>query len=405
MTSRQADVVVIGAGIVGLSVARSLLRLRPRTRVVVVEKEERVAAHQSGHSSGVVHSGIYYRPGSLKARLATRGAQELERFAEEHGIPHERCGKVIVATSAREVTQLDALAARGLANGVPHERIGPERLRELEPRATGLAALHVPSTGIIDYVEVCRVLARQLEAEGGEVRLRACVTGLRPRHRGVDVEIGGPRGDLLEARIVVSCAGLHADRLAALGGRTAEVRIVPFRGEYYELLPARRSLVRSLIYPVPDPAFPFLGVHFTRRIGGGIECGPNAVLALAREGYRWRDVRWRDLRETLTYPGFWPLARRHWRTGVGEIWRSASKQAYVRALQRLVPEITERDLVRAPSGVRAQALRSDGALVDDFAIEREGALVHVLNAPSPAATASLAIGDEIASGLLSTLDG
>jgi L-2-hydroxyglutarate oxidase LhgO len=357
-------IAIVGGGIVGLATAYALRDRNP----VVFEKERGVGLHQTGHNSGVIHSGIYYKPGSHKARLCVEGARRMKEFCRAHGIPHEVCGKVIVATAEAEVPRLDELQRRAAANGVEARRIGPEGLREIEPEAAGIAALHVPATGIVDYVAVARRLA-------GFVEVR---TGVRVE----DVRS-------LQADLVINCAGLHSDRLAR-----SRTKIVPFRGEYYTL--RRPSLVRGLIYPVPDPAFPFLGVHFTRMVGGGVEAGPNAVLALAREGYSWSDVRVRDLLETLAYSGFRRLARKHWRMGLTEVWRSWSRAAFLRSLQRLVPSVRLDDLEPGGSGVRAQALDPDGAMVDDFRIERRPGQIHVLNAPSPAATASLAIGEYIA---------
>lgn len=398
---REVDVVVVGGGIVGLATAHAILERHPDRHVVVLEKEDRLAAHQTGRNSGVIHSGIYYAPGSFKARFAVAGARAMERFADAHGVAWEQCGKVIVATRDDEIPRLEALHERGLANGVPNSRISLDELAEREPFVQGVAALHVPSTGIIDYVGVCDALAAAITAAGGDVRCGARVDGFRRRDRDVvvDVDLGGDGVGSFAARHVVNCAGLQSDRVAGLAGTDVDVRIVPFRGEYYELRPDARDLVRHLIYPVPDPEFPFLGVHFTRMIDGGRECGPNAVLALAREGYTWRQFDRRDLAETLRFPGFRTLARRHWRNGLGEMHRSLSKRAFVRALQRLVPAVTAADLEPAPSGIRAQALRVDGALVDDFAVADDGRVVNVLNAPSPAATAALPIGEHIA-GLL-----
>jgi L-2-hydroxyglutarate oxidase len=384
--------VVIGGGIVGLSTAHRLTRRWPDAEVVVVEKEPELALHQTGRNSGVIHSGLYYVPGSLKARTCRQGRAELIEFCEEHGVDYELCGKVVVATSDDEVPRLDELERRGGANGVTLERIGPERLREIEPHAAGIDALHVHDTGIVDYVGMCRRLADLVVAAGGEVRTSAPVTDIRQDGAGSVVVAGG---DELRADVVVNCAGLHSDRITALGGQESPAAIVPFRGEYYELEPHARHLCRTLIYPVPDPAFPFLGVHVTKMIDGGVECGPNAVLALAREGYRWRDVDRRDLWEVLSSPAFRTLARRYWRVGMGEMWRSASKRAFVRALQRLVPELQVSDIVPAPAGVRAQALAPDGALLDDFAFAESERVVNVVNAPSPAATAALAIGSAV----------
>jgi L-2-hydroxyglutarate oxidase len=397
---RRADVAVIGGGIVGLATAYQLTRRFPGKRVVVLEKEADVALHQTGRNSGVIHSGIYYKPGSLKAVNCRAGRQALEEFCETEGVPFERCGKVIVAVSAAEVPALERIHERGLANGVRCERIGPERLAELEPHAAGVAALHVPETGIVDYHRVCERLAERLRQRDGEVVLRARVTGLTPTPGGVVVR--STAGDV-EAGLAVNCAGLHSDQVAALGGRRPAVRIVPFRGEYYALRPEARHLCRNLIYPVPDPGFPFLGVHFTRLIEGGVECGPNAVLAFAREGYHRTDVDLGELLGTLAYPGFLRLAARYWRTGLGEMWRSFSKAAFVRALRRLVPDIRAEHLDAAPAGVRAQAVARDGALVDDFLIEEAGRVVHVCNAPSPAATAALNIGSLIVDRLAARL--
>jgi L-2-hydroxyglutarate oxidase LhgO len=360
-------IAIVGGGIVGLATAYALRDRRP----VVFEKERSVGAHQTGHNSGVIHSGIYYKPGSHKARLCVDGARRMKEFCRERAIPHEICGKVVVATSEAELPRLDELGRRAAANGVEAERIGPDRLRQIEPEARGLAALYVPGTGIVDYVAVAKALAGFVEVRKG-------------------IRVDDVRS--LKADLVINCAGLHSDRLAR-----SRTKIVPFRGEYYTL--RRPSLVRGLIYPVPDPSFPFLGVHFTRMVGGGVEAGPNAVLALAREGYSWGDVRVRDLLETLAYSGFRRLARKHWRMGLMEVWRSWSRAAFLRSLQKLLPAVTLDDLDPGGSGVRAQAIDPDGSMVDDFRIERRPGEVHVLNAPSPAATASLAIGEYIA-GLL-----
>lgn len=403
MTGRSTvDVVVIGAGIVGLATARAVQDARPGTRIVVVDKEPVLARHQTGSNSGVVHSGLYYRPGSLKAALTVAGKVELERFCTERGVAWERCGKVVVATRPTELDALRTLAARAEANGVAAERIPLGRLRELEPYVDGIDALHVPGTGIVDYPGVCRALADDLTAGGAELRLATTVTGGEERP-GV-VVVRTDRDDV-EAAVVVNCAGLQADRLAAAWpGATTGVRIMPFRGEYHELVPARRDLVRNLIYPVPDPRFPFLGVHFTRRVDGTVEAGPNAVPAFAREGYRWRDVDLRDAAEIVRSHSSHVLARRYWRTGFGEIHRSASRRAFVRALQRLVPDVRPDDLRRAGAGVRAQAIDATGNLLDDFAFAETPRAVHVVNAPSPAATASLAIGRSIAARVVTRLD-
>lgn len=388
----DADAVVVGAGIVGLATARALRRADPGTTVLVLDKEPAVATHQTGRNSGVVHSGLYYRPGSLKARLVAAGRDELMALCRERGLRLDVCGKVVVATTESELAPLDELARRATANGVPARRLSPAELAEVEPHATGLAALHVPTAAIVDFGEIARALAAELDAHG-EVRLDTAVHAIRTErdHVVVETETGPVR-----ARMAVNCAGLHADVLARASGAATDVRIVPFRGEYHELVPARRHLCRHLIYPVPDPRFPFLGVHLTRMVDGTVHVGPNAVLALAREGYSWGRVDLAEVRSLATSPALRRIAARHWRTGAGEVLRSASRRALVRALRRLVPEIGPADLVPAGAGVRAQACLPDGTLLDDFAVERHGRVVHVLNAPSPAATASLAIGAHVA---------
>lgn len=391
----SVDVLIVGGGIVGLASALALLARRPGTSVVVLEKEPQLAAHQTGRNSGVVHSGLYYKPGSLKATLCTRGRALLERFCEEQGVPLERCGKVVVATREEEVPRLAELERRARENGLRGaRRIGPEELREHEPHARGVSALFVPETGIVDYRAVAAAYAREIGRRGGEVRTGARVTRIESRSDAVLVEHGAGQ---VEARVLVGCAGLASDRIARLAGMDPSVAIIPFRGEYWMLAPERAGLVRNLVYPVPDPAFPFLGVHFTRRIGGGVEAGPNAVLALAREGYRRTSFDARDAWDTLAWPGFWRMARRHWRSGMHEQWRSLSRRAFARACAELVPEVRPEDLAPGGAGVRAQAVGRDGALLDDFVIAEDRRMVHVLNAPSPAATASLAIGEEIAS--------
>jgi len=392
--ARSPDAVVIGAGVVGLATALALLHRRPGARVVVLEKEGALAAHQTGHNSGVIHAGLYYKPGSLKATLCARGRWRLERFCEEQGVPFERCGKVVVATREVELPRLDEIERRGRANGLGGlRRITAAELREREPHAAGIAALLVPETGIVDYVEVTRAYAHELERRGGEVLTTARVTKIASRAGGIVVE--STAGDF-ESRALIACAGLESDRIARMAGLTIGVAIVPFRGEYWMLSPARRDLVRHLIYPVPDPAFPFLGVHFTRRIGGGIEAGPNAVLALAREGYSRASFRLMDVCDMASWPGFWRMASKHWRMAAFEQARSLSRSAFARACAVLVPDVRADDLVPGGAGVRAQAVARDGSLLDDFAIAEDARMVHVLNAPSPAATASLAIGEEIA---------
>ncbi len=396
MSDHDADVVVIGAGILGLSTAMALAQRHQGMRVLALEQESDVGRHQSGNNSGVIHSGLYYRPGSAKARMAVAGAERMYAFCETHGIGVERCGKVVVATHESELERMRELHRRGDANGVPDIReLGPDELRQFEPNAAGVRALHIPSTGIADYPAVCRKYRELLESAGGSVRLGSRVSAVRIETDGVQFST---TTGTVRARHAVNCAGLQADRLArqARASEARDLRIVPFRGEYYDLVPSARQMLKNLIYPVPDPAFPFLGVHFTRRLDGSVEAGPNAVLALRREGYRWRDISPRDTAESLSWPGFLRLARDNWRTGLGEVWRSANKQAFVRALQRLMPALESAQLVRGGAGVRAQALRRDGSLADDFEIARQDRMIHVLNAPSPGATASLLIGEEIA---------
>lgn len=392
----DCDVLVIGGGIVGLSTAHALARLAPGTRVVVLEKEDGPARHQTGRNSGVIHSGIYYKPGSLKARFAVRGAAEMVKFCAEHGIPHEVTGKLIVATERDELPRLHALVQRGRENGIPVRELGPTQIAEYEPEVHGLAAIHVGTTGIVDYGQVTRQLA---ESSGAEIVYGGAVDLISRRDSGVAVRT--TTGLVVRSRVLVNCAGLQCDRIARLAGDEPGMRIVPFRGEYYDL--ARPSLVRGLVYPVPDPAFPFLGVHLTRGIGGGVHVGPNAVPALAREGYGWGVVRPRDLADELAWPGSWRMAARHWRYGAGEIRRSVSKSAFAEAVRRLLPAVTAADLVASAAGVRAQAVLRDGTLVDDFLIQEAPRTVHVLNAPSPAATASLPIGREIAGRALAAL--
>jgi L-2-hydroxyglutarate oxidase LhgO len=389
--------VIVGGGIVGLATALALLDARPGTTAVVLEKEAEVAAHQTGRNSGVIHAGLYYRPGSMKARACARGRMLLERFCEAHGVPFERCGKLVVATNAAEVPRLDELERRGRANGLTGmKRLEPGELREYEPNAAGVAALHVAETGIVDYREVARAYRRELEARGVAVVTGARATAIARRTGDVVVE---STAGAVEARVLVGCAGLASDRVARMAGLDVDVAIVPFRGEYWMLAPERAHLVKNLVYPVPDPAFPFLGVHFTRRIGEArsVEAGPNAVLALKREGYTRTSFDARDAWDVATWPGFWRMAGKHWRAGLGEQWRSVSRAAFARACAALVPAITERDLAPGGAGVRAQAIARSGALVDDFAFAEAERMVHVLNAPSPAATASLAIGEEVAS--------
>ena len=393
----QADLAVVGAGIIGLATAHRYICQHPGRRVIVLEAEARPAMHQTRRNSGVLHSGIYYRTGSSKAELAVAGRSSMVEFCRERGIAHEVCGKVIVAVDSSEQEPLAVLAGRAVHNGVRAELIDARRLAELEPHCAGVEALHIPETGIADYGAVCGALIAEIESAGGEVRTGAAVVGLSEQSGGV--RITTTAGDV-EASWLVNCAGLRCDQVAKLAGAAGGFRIVPFRGEYYELVADRAHLVNNLIYPVPDPSFPFLGVHLTRMIDGTIHAGPNAVLALAREGYSWSDVSRTQLREHLTNRGLWRLARRHWRTGAGEVWRSLNPSAFARALQRLVPAIKPEDLVRSEAGVRAQAMDADGELADDFAITTAGRSTHVLNAPSPAATSSL----EIAKMIVARID-
>ncbi|WEV26203.1 L-2-hydroxyglutarate oxidase [Streptomyces sp. 71268] len=394
MVRYDADVLVIGGGIIGLSTAYAITRAAPGTRVVVLEKEGGPARHQTGHNSGVIHSGVYYPPGSLKAAFALQGSAEMVKFCAEHGIAHEVTGKLIVATDRSELPRLHALAQRARQHAIPVRELGPAQIAAYEPRVRGRAALHIGTTGICDFGAVSAQLAQLAQDAGTSVRYGARVEVIGRRASAVAVRTAA--GDVLRARALVNCAGLHSDRVARLAGDDPGMRIIPFRGEYYELRPARADLVRGLVYPVPDPAFPFLGVHLTRGIDGGVHIGPNAVPALAREGYDWLTVRPGELARTLAYPGSWQIARRHWRYGMGELHRSLSRRAFTRAVRRLLPDVTADDLIPAPAGVRAQALLPDGTLVDDFLFKESPRMVHVLNAPSPAATASLAIGREVA---------
>ena len=393
MGNSQSDVLIIGGGVVGLGVALEITRRYPHQRLLLIEKEDRVARHQSGHNSGVIHSGVYYKPGSLKARLCVSGAAAMVDFCRQHGIPHNVCGKVIVATHEDELVRLEELRKRGEANGLIGLRmVGPEQLRDIEPHAVGIKALVVPSTGVTDYAVVCRKYAELIELNGGSILTSTAAIAIRRMPDEIVVETSS---GTFPTKAVINCAGLHSDRIARMAGDNPGVMIVPFRGEYYDLVADRAMLVRALIYPVPDPRFPFLGVHFTRRISGKVDAGPNAVLALAREGYRHSDISVRDLGASLAFPGFWRMAAKHWRNGMGEWHRSLSKAAFVHALQRLLPDVRSEDLVPGGSGVRAQALKSDGSLVDDFQFVPSGKVLHVLNVPSPAATASLTIGKAI----------
>jgi L-2-hydroxyglutarate oxidase len=393
MTSPKYDVAIIGGGIVGLATAMSLISRRPLS-LMVLEAEDHLAAHQTGHNSGVIHSGLYYKPGSLKAQNCVEGREAMYRFCQEHNISYEQCGKLVVATDESELPALATLEERGRANGLKGiRRLGPEELKEYEPYVSGIAGLIVLETGIVDYKQVTQTYARLIQQAGGIIQTGARVTGCQ--HRSGELILETTKGEI-HCRHLVNCGGLQSDRVARLCGADPGLKIVPFRGEYYELVPERQFLVKNLIYPVPDPRFPFLGVHFTRMIHGGVEAGPNAVLAFKREGYHRTSFSMPDAFETLTYKGFWQLAGKYWRMGSGEFYRSFSKRAFVKALQKLIPELDFADVHPAGAGVRAQALEPNGFLVDDFRIVETARMIHVLNAPSPAATASISIGRIIA---------
>jgi (S)-2-hydroxyglutarate dehydrogenase len=393
---KRTDVAIIGGGIIGLATAYQITRQYPGRRVVVLEKEPDLAHHQTGHNSGVLHSGIYYKPGSMKAINCRAGKKAMEEFCAAEGIAYEICGKVIVAVDESELPALERIFDRGLANGVSCEVIDKHRLAELEPHAAGVRAIHVPEAGIVDYRQVCERLAERVREREGEVCTATRVIDIRKN--GQSVIVSTTAGDI-ETLVVINCAGLQCDRVTAMSGEQPAAKIVPFRGEYFALKPDVHHLCKNLIYPVPDPNFPFLGVHFTRMIDQSVECGPNAVLAFAREGYKKTDLNIADLAESLTYPGFLRMAAKYWRMGMGEMWRSVSKRAFVRALKRLLPEIEADHLEPAPAGVRAQAVSRDGSLVDDFLIQESERVINVGNAPSPAATASLNIGKLIAERL------
>ncbi len=393
MVDREAELLIIGAGIVGLATALEATRRFPALQIVVVEKEQQVAAHQTGHNSGVIHSGLYYKTGSLKARNCVAGAASMKRFCQENGVPFDECGKLVVATTAEEVPRLEALHERGKANGVPGLRMmQPEEFREIEPHCAGLRALQVTSTGIVDYAAVAEKYAELIRNAGSEIVLGAKVTGLRGDGTGNIVET---TAGTFRSRYVINCAGLYSDTVTRMAGVETNLEVVPFRGEYYDIRPERRHLVRNLIYPVPDPRFPFLGVHFTRRINGMVDAGPNAVLAFRREGYRGASPDLNEAVEMLRFPGFRKMAAKYWRKGLAEQYRAWVKSAFTKELQKMVPELTESDLVQGGCGVRAQAIDAQGNLVDDFYFVHSGSMIHVCNVPSPAATASLEIGKEI----------
>ncbi len=399
MADRETGLVIIGAGIVGLATALEITARFPDMHLVVVEKEDHVAAHQTGHNSGVIHSGLYYKTGSLKARNCVAGAASMKRFCQQHGVPFEECGKLVVATSPDEVPRLEQLHQRGIANGVPGLRtMNREQFREIEPHCEGISALQVPSTGIVDYKVVAEKYAELIQNAGGEIVFRAKVAGLRPDGHCNIVETSAGS---FRARYVINCAGLYSDTITRMAGVETDQEIIPFRGEYYEVKPERRNLVKALIYPVPDPRFPFLGVHFTRRVNGSVEAGPNALLAFRREGYTGTSPDLDEALQMLRFPGFRKMARKYWRKGIEEQYRAWVKSAFVKSLQKMVPELTEADLVQGGSGVRAQAVDSQGNLVDDFHFVHSQGMIHVCNVPSPAATASLEIGKEIVDMLAS----
>lgn len=401
MASNRFDLTVIGGGIIGLATAMEIAENYPRVRLLLLEKEDRIAMHQTGHNSGVIHSGIYYKPGSVKAQTCVYGRKALLDFCDRHDIPYDLCGKVIVATHREEIPRLEELLRRGNANGVQGiEMIGPERLKEIEPHTAGIRALYAPTTGIIDFIGVAQAYATRIQSLGGEILTSHEVKNIVQGDGGLIIETPSRE---FRSKYLINCSGLFSDQIGRMVARyrdskiagEEDLRIVPFRGEYYKVVPERHFLVNRLIYSVPDPEFPFLGIHFTRTLRGDVEVGPNAVLAFAREGYRKTDVNLRDMWGVLSYRGFWSMARMHWKSGLGEMYRSISKRAFVKALQRLIPDMQPDDLVSSRAGVRAQAVSATGALVDDFALSQTGNAIHVYNAPSPGATASLAIGKRI----------
>jgi L-2-hydroxyglutarate oxidase len=402
MNDKHCDIAIIGAGIVGLAVGLQLTRKNPDLKVIVLDKENEVASHQTGHNSGVIHSGLYYKPGSLKARLCVEGSAAMIRFCKEHAIPYDVCGKIIVATEEREIPNLNELLRRGRANGVSGLReLNPEQIHEIEPNAAGLRGIHVPTAAITDFKIVSGKYAELIKEDGGEVLTGSGVTRIVRDADGIILETSS---GTVHARFAVNCAGLQSDLIAKMAGANLGLRIVPFRGEYFELVPAKQHLIKGLVYPVADPRFPFLGVHFTKRIHGGVEAGPNAVLSLKREGYTRTSFDLSDTLSTASFSGFWKMASRHWKSGMGEVYRSWNKQAFTRALQKLLPSLTDEDIQPAGSGVRAQALDSRGSLLDDFHFVYQDRILHVCNVPSPAATASLLIGREIVTMLESNAD-
>lgn len=386
------DFAVVGGGIVGLSTGMALYKRFPNAKIVIIEKESVVAEHQTGHNSGVIHSGIYYKPGSFKARFARQGSKSMTEFCQKHGIDHDICGKVIVATKKEELPLLDNLYQRGLQNELAIQKIGVDELKEIEPHVNGLGAIRVPQAGIVNYRQVSEKFAEIIRQHGGEIRFNTKVEKIHEQSNQVTLETN--RGSI-EASTVINCAGLHSDRVAAAAGYKTDMKILPFRGEYFKLIPEKRYLVKHLIYPVPNPKFPFLGVHFTRMISGEVDAGPNAVLSFKREGYKKTDFSAKDLMESLSFPGLWRMAGKFAKEGLDEYVRSFSKKQFTKSLQELIPEIKEDDLIPAPAGVRAQALRRDGNMVDDFQIIMGKRTIHVCNAPSPAATASIEIGKEV----------
>ncbi|HEU6448111.1 MAG TPA: L-2-hydroxyglutarate oxidase [Verrucomicrobiae bacterium] len=395
------DVIIVGGGIVGLATAYRLFETRPSLKILLLEKESKLARHQTGNNSGVLHSGLYYKPGSEKAKLSVSGLQQMVVFCREHGVAHEQCGKIVVATDETELPRLENLWGRGNANGLLGLRkLNPQQIKEIEPHAAGIAAIHVPQEGIVDYPAVCEKLGELIRKSGGEIKLNARVQKIVPENGGKIVET---TAGIFRGGFVVTCGGLHSDRLVKISGQKPSAKIIPFRGEYYQIKKERQSLVRNLIYPVPDPKFPFLGVHFTRLVHGGIEAGPNAVLAFAREGYKWMNFNARDFAESLSFPGLWKFLFKYPSIAGYEIWRSLSKSEFTHSLQKLVPEIQANDLETGAAGVRAQAMGWDGKLVEDFHFEEARGILHVVNAPSPAATASLAIGKKISERVLTQI--